>query len=218
MTDFRTSPRQFSPSAQRRELYGDGDDGQFHVEGSNPAGGRPIFSRWRRIFFTSPRSVMTARMRIFEEQRGQINGLPQHATRTAAAQGDRSRRFWRSVSPMLNGRRTQGRRERRAAGGVQPEVVDKLDALRGNEHRGIGDEVANIPDLAGISDRGIEGGAVAHRRFGRQIEQLGQGERSAGDVRSTARMVLRASPVMTIRTAPMQRAFCDRRCVCEPGC
>jgi len=49
-------------------------DGQFSVEGSNPGGGRPIFTRGRRIFFTSPGSVMTARMRIFEEQRGQIKG------------------------------------------------------------------------------------------------------------------------------------------------
>ena len=69
-----------------------------------------------------------------------------------------------------------------AAGRVQPEVVDKSDALRGNEHRGIGDKVASIPDLAGIRDGGIEGGAVARRRLGRQIEKPGQGEGSAGDV------------------------------------
>ena len=36
--------------------------------------GRPIFTRWRRILFTSPGSVMTARMRIFEEQRGRSRG------------------------------------------------------------------------------------------------------------------------------------------------
>jgi hypothetical protein len=70
--------------------------------------------------------------------------------------------------------------------------VDKSHALRGNEHRGIGDKVARIADLAGISDGGIEGGAVAHRRLGRQIEKLGQGEGSAGDVlrQGNARFVI----------------------------
>jgi len=44
-----------------------------------------ILMRWRRIFFTSPGSVITARMRIFEEQRGQTNGLSLFAAQTAAA-------------------------------------------------------------------------------------------------------------------------------------
>ena len=39
-----------------------------------PRGGRPISMRWRRIFFTSPGSVIMARMHIFEQQRGQTNG------------------------------------------------------------------------------------------------------------------------------------------------
>jgi hypothetical protein len=47
--------------------------------------------RRRRIFFTSAALVMTASTRIFEEQRGQIDGLPQRATRTAAAQAEDER-------------------------------------------------------------------------------------------------------------------------------
>ena len=59
---------------------------QLSSEGSKPGGGQPILIRWRRIFFTSAELVMTASTRIFEEQRGQIDGLPQRATRTAGAQ------------------------------------------------------------------------------------------------------------------------------------
>ena len=74
------------------------------------------------------------------------------------------------------------------AGGVQTEIANKTDSLRGNEQSGSGDEVAGIPDLGGVPDGGVEIGAVAHRRLGRQIEKLGQGEGGAGDVRSTAQM------------------------------
>ena len=80
-------------------------------------------------------------------------------------------------------------RDSRPAPGIEP---SGSNALRGNEHRGIGDKVASIPDLAGISDGGIDGGAVAHRRLGRQIVKLGQGEGSASDVlrQGNARFVI----------------------------
>lgn len=43
-------------------------------DGCRPGGGRPILVRWRRIFFTSVGSVITARIRIGEVHLGQTNG------------------------------------------------------------------------------------------------------------------------------------------------
>ena len=60
-------------------------DDQFRSAGSKPGGGQSLLIRWRRIFFTSAGLVMTASTRIFEEQRGQINGLSLFAPQTAAA-------------------------------------------------------------------------------------------------------------------------------------
>ena len=62
--------------------------------------------------------------------------------------------------------------------------ADESDALRGNEQRGGGDEVAHVPELRGIPDGGIESGAAAHRCLGRHIGQFRQAEESAGDVLS----------------------------------
>jgi len=71
-----------------------------------------------------------------------------------------------------------------ASGCVQAEKTDESDALRGDEQRGVGDEVAYVPDLRGIPDCGIEVGAIAHRRLGRQVGQFRKGEGSAGYVLS----------------------------------
>jgi len=59
---------EYSPQA------GKGTDSQLSEAGSNPGGERPILTRWRRIFRTSSGTVMTARIRIGAEQRGQTNG------------------------------------------------------------------------------------------------------------------------------------------------
>jgi hypothetical protein len=89
-----------------------------------------------------------------------------------------------SIPEGYDGRRTPTGATSSGYGMSISRKADQSDSLRGNEQCGVGDEVARVPDLAGIPDCGIEGGAVANRRLGMQIGRFGKGERSAGYVLS----------------------------------
>jgi len=79
-----------------------------------------------------------------------------------------------------------------AAGGVQTEIANKTDSLRGNEQSGGGDKITGFPDLGGVPDGGVEIGGVAHRALRRQVGELVHGKGGAGDVlsKSNARFVI----------------------------
>jgi len=70
----RNAAKKYSfPGVGRRQIA------DYTKFGSNPGGGRPTFTRCRKILRTSSGSVITVRIRIGEPHRVQVKGAPGRA-------------------------------------------------------------------------------------------------------------------------------------------